>query len=205
MTTRKMTKKSELARAGDHLGEASKEIGTALADTFDDMGDAMSARLGKARKKLLTQRVEATRQIAKLVKLAQEQHAKMHAKARQAISAARKSVADAEKGLEATERRTAKQLERLKIDIERKAETMRKAIDKEAAKLKKTATAKAAAKKPAAKNVASKKTAEKKTASKRPAAKKPAAKKPAARKAAAKKATAKKPAAKKTGAAKSGK
>ncbi|MBK8527549.1 MAG: hypothetical protein IPL57_10800 [Rubrivivax sp.] len=140
MATRKTTKKaakSDLAIAGKHLGNASKEVGNALMNKVDAMGDALSASLSKAKKKVMTRRNDAQRELSKLVKLAELQHQKAQTGAKKAAAAAGKAVQAAEKKLEAARRKATKQLASVQASVERKGKALRRAIEKEAAALKK--------------------------------------------------------------------
>lgn len=173
MATRKITKQSELAQAGEHLRTAAKEVRSALSHKVEALGDAMSASLSRARGKVVKQSDAAKLKIGKLVKMAEAQVKKAQAQLKKASASAQKSVASAEKRLEATRRSTGKKLSALQTSAERKSMALKKAVEREAAALKK------AVKAPAAKKVAPKKAAPVKAAAKAPVKKavRPAAKK----------------------------
>jgi hypothetical protein len=136
MATRKTTKKSELAQAGEHLSTAAKEVGTALTHKVEALGDAMSAGVTRARRKVEQRRDDAKAKVGKLVKMAEAQVKKAQAQLHKASASAQKSVAAAEKKLEATRRSTGKKLAALQTSAERKARALQKAVEKEAAALK---------------------------------------------------------------------
>ena len=79
MATRKSTKKSELAQAGEHLSTAAKEVGTAVTHKFEAMGDAVSASVSMAKKNVFKRRDQVQRKIGSLVKMAEKQLAKAQA------------------------------------------------------------------------------------------------------------------------------
>ncbi|MCO5124780.1 MAG: hypothetical protein M9915_13675 [Rhizobacter sp.] len=179
MATRKTTKKSELAQAGAHLSSAAKEVGDAVTQKIEALGDAMSSGMSRARKKVEKQGEDAKREVGRLVKIAEAQVKKARAQLTKATASAQKSVLAAEKKLEATKRSTGKKLAALQTGAERKAKALQKAIEKEAAAMKKGARTKAKAAAPK-KAGAKKAPAAKKATPKAPAAKKSA--KPVARK-----------------------
>ena len=110
MATRKTTKKSELAIAGEHLGTAAKEVGSAVSHKIDAIGNAVSARVKKAKKDVFSQGGQAKRKISGLVKMVEGQLAKAQAQLSKAGAAAQRAVQSAEKKLESTKRSTGKQL-----------------------------------------------------------------------------------------------
>jgi hypothetical protein len=73
MATRKTSKKSELALAGEHLGSAAKEVGTAITHKFESLGDAMSKGMKNVKGKMQQRRDQAQRKIGGLVKKAEKQ------------------------------------------------------------------------------------------------------------------------------------
>ncbi len=169
MATRKTKRKSELSQAGDHLGAAARELGTAVSHKMDTLGDAVSAGISRARKEVLTRRDRVGRQIGDLVKMAEARLKEAQVQLERAGRAAHRSVTAAEKQLEATRRSADRKLTALRANAERKAKALQKAVEKEAAALKKTVRAQtgtATAGKPAGG---------------KPAAKKPIAKKPIAK------------------------
>ena len=127
MATRRITKKSELATAGAHLGAAAKEVGTAVSHKIDALGDAVSASMGRAKKNVMKQGAQVQAKIGGLVKSAEKQLAKAQAQLSKAGAAAEKSVKAAEKRLEATKRSTARQLAALQAGAERKAKALQRA------------------------------------------------------------------------------
>ncbi|MBB5270458.1 hypothetical protein [Quisquiliibacterium transsilvanicum] len=204
MATRKTTKKSELAQAGDHLSAAAKELGSAVSHKMGALGDAVSSGVSRARKQVRTSQDQVARGISSLVKSAEKKFADAQKQLEKAGKAAGKSVASAEKKLEATRRAADRKLAALQSNAERKARALQKAVEKEAAAIKKAVAPKpaaGAAKKAATKAAgAAKKAAAKKAAATRPAAKTAAprasAKKPPAVKAPARTAGARRVAAK---------
>ena len=121
MATRKTVKKSELAQAGAHLGDAAQEVGTAVVHKLEALGDAVSTGVKKAKKTVMAQGNKVSGKISGLVKAAEGQLKKAQAELNKAGEAARKSVLSAEKKLEATRRSTGKKLAALQASAGRKA------------------------------------------------------------------------------------
>ena len=165
MATKKTAKKSELAQAGEHLSAAAGEVGAAVTHKIEAMGDAVSAGMAKVKKNVMAQRDEGKRKISSVVRMAEAQFKKAEAEFKKMGERARKSVAQAEKKLEAIKRTSTKKLAALEANAQRKAKALKKAIDNETAALKKPkpiAPIKAAAEKAPAKKIAAKKATAKK-------------------------------------------
>ena len=71
--TGKTSRKSELALAGQHLGTAAKEVGTAITHKIEALGDTMKKGMQSAKGKVLQERAQAQRKLSGLVKKAEKQ------------------------------------------------------------------------------------------------------------------------------------
>ena len=140
MATRKTTQQTELQQAGKQLSNAAKAVGTAVSHKFEAMGDAVSAGVAKAKKQVTAKKNEAKRDWSSLVKAAETKVKQSQAQLKKAGDDARKAVLAAEKKLEATKRSTSKKLASLQASAERYAKAHLKAVEKEAAALKKAVT-----------------------------------------------------------------
>jgi DNA-binding protein HU-beta len=163
MATRK-PKNSELAQAADNLAEAAQLVGKAVSQKIDEVRNAASAELSKAKDSAVKKGHMAQGKLDSLIKKVEVRLKKVTVETEKSLG---KAVREAEKRIN-----TAKKAAKVKITEMQKAAAQ---AAKPAKPVKKAAAKKAAATKAPVKKAAVKRAVVKKAAAKKAAAKKAAA------------------------------